>query len=165
METSVPNEAKPAPERINPSKRARQLFGELFAAKNPKARAKAMQEFAALAPGEQTFIQCELLYLNLLSQERVVTGLQDLSDQLDDETALVVETLDRLSTPGGDSLEGLFDDHDEQADEDDNEDVDNEDVDSDDEEQDDDDDDEDEDDDSGDSDGDDDAPSEPDAAA
>ena len=94
----MPNEAKPAPERINPSKRARQLFGELFAAKNPKARAKAMQEFAALAPGEQTFIQCELLYLNLLSQERVVTGLQDLSDQLDDETALVVETLDRIST-------------------------------------------------------------------
>ena len=160
----MPNEAKPAPERINPGKRARQLFGELFAAKNPKARAKAMQEFAALAPGEQTFIQCELLYLNLLSQERVVTGLQDLSDQLDDETALVVETLDRLSTPGGDSLEGLFDDHDEQADEDDNDDVD-----SDDEEQDD--DDEDEDDDSGDSDSDDDdgddddAPSEPDAAA
>ena len=160
----MPNKAKPAPERINPSKRARQLFGDLFATKNPKARAKAMEEFAALAPGEQTFIQCELLYLNLLSQERVVTGLQDLSDQLDDETALVVETLDRLSTTGGDSLEGLFDDHDEQADEDDNEDVDSDDGDD----GDDGDDDEDEDDDSGDSDsGDDgdDAPSEPDAAA
>ena len=157
----MPDKAKPAPERINPSKRARQLFGDLFATKNPKARAKAMQEFAALAPGEQTFIQCELLYLNLLSQERVVTGLQDLSDQLDDETALVVETLDRISTPSGDSLEGLFDDHDEQADEDDNDDVDSDDDDSD----------EDEDDDNGDSDSDDgdgdddDAPSEPDAAA
>ena len=112
----MPNEAKPAPERINPGKRARQLFGELFAAKNPKARAKAMQEFAALAPGEQTFIQCELLYLNLLSQERVVTGLQDLSEQLDEGTDAVIEAIEDVR-PRDDNPLGLFDRAGEEAEE------------------------------------------------
>ena len=112
----MPNEAKPAPERMNPGKRARQLFGELFAAKNPKARAKAMQEFAALAPGEQTFIQCELLYLNLLSQERVVTGLQDLSDQLDEGTDAVIEAIEDVR-PRDDNPLGLFDRAGEEAEE------------------------------------------------
>ena len=112
----MPNEAKPAPERINPSKRARQLFGELFAAKNPKARAKAMEEFAALAPGEQTFIQCELLYLNLLSQERVVTGLQDLSEQLDEGTDAVIEAIEDVR-PRDDNPLGLFDRAGEEAEE------------------------------------------------
>ena len=131
METSVPNEAKPAPERINPGKRARQLFGELFAAKNLKARAKAMQEFAALAPGEQTFIQCELLYLNLLSQERVVTGLQDLSEQLDEGTDAVIEAIEDVR-PRDDNPLGLFDRAGEEAEEVEEDDVEGEELDGDD---------------------------------
>ena len=127
----MPNEAKPAPERINPSKRARQLFGDLFATKNPKARAKAMEEFAALAPGEQTFIQCELLYLNLLSQERVVTGLQDLSEQLDEGTDAVIEAIEDVR-PRDDNPLGLFDRAGEEAEEVEEDDVEGEELDGDD---------------------------------
>ncbi|MEY3212058.1 MAG: hypothetical protein RIT28_2539 [Pseudomonadota bacterium] len=113
METSVPKSetnpnAEAPPRTLSPAQRAQKLFGDLFGAKKPKDRARAMQEFAALSPGEQMFVQSELLYLTLLGQERVRVSLQDLSDQLDDSTDALIETLQDLRPRDDDPL-GLFD--------------------------------------------------------
>ena len=111
METSVPKSdtnPKPPSASLSPAQRAQKLFGDLFGAKKPKDRAEAMKEFASLSPGEQAFVQSELLYLTLLGQERVRVSLQDLSDQLDDSTDALIETLQDLRPRDDDPL-GLFD--------------------------------------------------------
>ena len=113
METSVPKpdtnpNPKPPSASLSPAQRAQRLFGDLFGAKKPKDRAEAMKEFASLSPGEQAFVQSELLYLTLLGQERVRVSLQDLSDQLDDSTDALIETLQDLRPRDNDPL-GLFD--------------------------------------------------------
>ena len=113
METSVPKpdtnpNPKPPSASLSPAQRAQRLFGDLFGAKKPKDRAEAMKEFASLSPGEQAFVQSELLYLTLLGQERVRVSLQDLSDQLDDSTDALIETLQDLRPRDDDPL-GLFD--------------------------------------------------------
>ena len=99
---------KPPSASLSPAQRAQKLFGDLFGAKKPKDRAEAMKEFASLSPGEQAFVQSELLYLTLLGQERVRVSLQDLSDQLDDSTDALIETLQDLRPRDDDPL-GLFD--------------------------------------------------------
>ncbi|MCK6522286.1 hypothetical protein L6R49_12690 [Myxococcota bacterium] len=99
---------KPTSAALSPAQRAQKLFGDLFGAKKPKDRAEAMKEFASLSPGEQAFVQSELLYLTLLGQERVRVSLQDLSDQLDDSTDALIETLQDLRPRDDDPL-GLFD--------------------------------------------------------
>ena len=115
METSVPKsetnpnaEAEAPPRTLSPAQRAQKLFGDLFGAKKPKDRAKAMQEFAALSPGEQAFVQSELLYLMLLGQERLRSTVLDLSDQMDESTDALIESIESLIPRSDDPL-GLFD--------------------------------------------------------